>query len=299
MAARAGLHGRVQPEARPQATVHFKGQTRLWGYDLKHAGRQEEFTDVLVDPEAGAVRDESDAGVDWSPITSLRTWQREAEDNAIDRLEQAGLLAPPGPVEQVLTTIANNLEITNNLEIEPEVRCRVLLTSPLESLVIGQTIIISRGLLDVVPDEATLAMVVARELADIAGGHAIMNTKYAFADRVDFTDEHTYNAFDFQRNPTREQAADKAALDLLKNSPYHDKLANAGLFLRQLDQRAGALSNLNRGHLGNGFAEAGKVTSMAELMNKAPELKIRKMDQMPPCRWERAFGFMPGTANWN
>jgi hypothetical protein len=43
----------------------------------------------------------------------------------------------------------------------------VLLTTPLESFVVGRTIILSRGLLDVLPDEATLAAVLAHELAHI------------------------------------------------------------------------------------------------------------------------------------
>ena len=30
-------------------TLHFRGQTRLWGYDLKGLGKNEEFTQILVD----------------------------------------------------------------------------------------------------------------------------------------------------------------------------------------------------------------------------------------------------------
>ena len=29
-------------------TLHFKAQTRLWGYDLKGLGKNEEFTQILV-----------------------------------------------------------------------------------------------------------------------------------------------------------------------------------------------------------------------------------------------------------
>jgi hypothetical protein len=260
-------------------TVRFKGQTRLWGYDLKRAGLEEEFTDVTVDQDT-QVKDDAATGEDWSPVTSLRMWQREAENNTLDRLEQAGLLAPPGPVDAILTTVANNLLASNDIEIEPEIRCRVLLTSPLESLVIGHTLVISRGLLDVVPDEATLAMVVAHELGHIAGGQAMLDTKYAFGDRMLAPDERSYAAFDFQSTPEQEHDADVVALKLLKNSPYKDKLPNVGLFLRQLDLRAASLPNLNRGRLGNGFTAEGKVTRMAELMNSAPELKVRQLDQV-------------------
>lgn len=50
-------------------------------------------------------------------------------------------------------------------------RARVILTSPLETFSVGSTIIVSRGLLDVFPDEASLAMVLSHELADIVLGH--------------------------------------------------------------------------------------------------------------------------------
>ena len=78
-----------------------------------------------------------------------RSWDRQAEDNVVDRLERLGLLAPQGEVDKVLETVVNNLEVTNNLDIQPEIRCRVLLTSTLESFTIGHTIVFSRGMIDV------------------------------------------------------------------------------------------------------------------------------------------------------
>ncbi len=95
------------------------------------------------------------------PVMAQRSWDRQAEDNVVDRLERLGLLAPEGEVDKVLETVVNNLEVTNNLDIQPEIRCRVLLTSTLESFTIGHTIVFSRGLIDVLPDEASLAMMVA------------------------------------------------------------------------------------------------------------------------------------------
>ena len=133
-----------------------------------------------------------------------RMWQHQAEDNAVERLQKIGLLAPPGDVDKVLTTVVNNLIVTNNLDIQPEVRARVLLTSPLESFTIGHTIVVSRGLLDVLPDEASLAMVLARELSHIALGHQL-DTKFAFNDRMFFADEDTFSTMDFQRSRRRKR----------------------------------------------------------------------------------------------
>jgi hypothetical protein len=257
-------------------SLRFKAQTRLWGYDLQHLGRNEEFTQILVDTPQ--VQDQSDAAQDAVPVESERLWERQAEDNAVERLQKIGLLAPEGEVDKILQTVVNNLVVTNNLEIQPQIRTRVLLTSPLESFTIGHTIVVSRGLLDVLPDEASLAMVMAHELGHIALGHRL-DTKLAFNDRMFFPDQETFERLDFGRSASDEDAADKKALELLTNSPYKDKLANAGLFLKALQERAPQLKHLIRPHLGNSLAN-GKSLRMSALLNSAPTLDVRKTDQI-------------------
>src|SRR5690349_2260065 len=83
-----------------------KAQTRLWGYNLQKGGKEDELTQVLVD---SSVKDESAAAQDASPVESLRAFQAEAEENVLERLERAGLLAPAGDVDKVLQTVVNNL----------------------------------------------------------------------------------------------------------------------------------------------------------------------------------------------
>src|SRR5579863_5737867 len=175
----------------------MRSQTRLWGYNLKVPVDSDEFTDVRVD-SASDVSDETDSANDITPLESAHKWEREAEDDVLERMQRAGLLAPDGEVSKVLATVINNLEITNKLDIQPEVRARVLLTTPLESFTVGHTVIISRGLLDVLPDEASLAMVLAHELAHIALGHRL-DTKYAFGDRMVFPDEDTFQRIQLSR----------------------------------------------------------------------------------------------------
>jgi hypothetical protein len=262
---------------RDTTTLHFKAQTRLWGYDLHHLGRNEEFTQITVD-SPDSVQDQSETGQDSSPVQAARIWQRQAEENSIDRLQKIGLLSPVGEVDKVLQTVVNNLEVTNNLDIQPEVRCRVLLTAPLEAFTIGHTIVISRGMLDVLPDEASLAMVLAHELGHVVLDHQI-DTKLAFNDRMLFPDDETFARLDFQHSAAEEEAADKKAVELLRNSPYKDKLANAGLFLRALQDRAPQLKNLIRPHLGDGLASK-KDVRMAELTTAAPQLETRRTDQI-------------------
>ncbi len=254
----------------------FKAQTRLWGYDLQQSAQGTELTKVLVD---SSVKDESPAEQDASPLQAQWQWQRQAADNVIERLQTAGLLAPEGEVDKVLETVANNLLITNNIELPSPVRTRVMLTSPLETFSVGNTIVVSRGLLDVLPDEACLAMVLSHELAHIVLGHNL-GSKYAFYDRMLFSDESTYQNLGFRHVPEEEAAADKKALDLLKNSPYAQKLDTPGLFLRELAARGSALSALLTPHLGDGFTHKGAVDRMVVLMNSAPALDPNKLGQI-------------------
>ena len=258
----------------------MKGQTRLWDYDRKRFGLQTEFTGMQVEPLTGRVSDQSGvSGNQISPRRSEYLLEREAEDNVLDRMERAGLLAPPGEVSKVLQAVINNLEITNNLNIDPEVRCRVLLTTPLESFTVGNTIVVSRGLLDVLPDEPSLAMVMAHELGHIALGHR-MNTKYAFTDRLIFPDENIFAQIGMAQNERDEAAADQRGLEFLQKSPYKDKLASAGLFLRAVEAHSRSLSWLINPHFGDKLAKGSSITRMPELARSAPELAEKDINQI-------------------
>ena len=258
-------------------SLHFKAQTRLWGYDLKGLNKNEEFTQILVDAPQ-SVKDQSDAAADASPVVAERMWEKQAEENAVERLQKIGLLAPAGEVDKILSTVVSNLLITNNIDLQSDFHCRVLLTSPLESFTIGHTIVISRGLLDVLPDEASLAMVIAHEVSHIVLGHHF-DTKLAFNDKLFFPDEESFQRMDFKRTAADEEAADTKALELLKNSPYKDKLGNAGLFLKALQQHSPELPQLIRPHLGNSLA-GGKSLRMSTLLASAPTLDEKKLDQI-------------------
>jgi hypothetical protein len=256
----------------------FKAQTRIWGYDLKKNNKEDELTQVLVD---SSVKDESPTSQDASPLQAQREWQQQAEDNVIERLQNAGMLAPQGEVDKILMTVVNNIQVTNNIDLPRPVRTRVMLTSPLETFSVGNTIIVSRGLIDVLPDEACLAMVLSHELAHIVLGHNL-GSRYAFNDRMLFSDESTYQNLGFRHVPEEETAADKKAIDLLKSSPYAQKLDTAGLFLRQLTERGSGLSALLTPHLGNSFTDGkGGIERMAGLMTTAPALEPNKLDQIP------------------
>jgi hypothetical protein len=257
--------------------LRFKSETRLWGYNVGRSDKTDELTALFV--ESDGVNDNIDQSEASSPVAELRAWERQAEDNIIRRLEKAGLMAPAGEVNKVLETVISNLEITNDLNIAPEVRARVLMTSPLESFTIGHTIVLSKGLIDVLPDEASLAMVLAHELAHIALDHAI-DTRYAFNDRMLFKDAQAFNVVELKRDPREEAEADEKAAEFLNKSPYKDKLGNAGLFLKAVNERARQLPSLLKPHIGNTMVKDSQVTRMTNLINAAPDLQMAKVEQI-------------------
>ncbi|HMI53134.1 MAG TPA: M48 family metalloprotease [Candidatus Saccharimonadales bacterium] len=227
--------------------LDFKAQTRLWGYNLGHASQEQELSKILVETP---VNDDTKTANDLSPVQAQRSWDHQAEDNVLDRLERLGLVSPKGEVDKVLDTVVNNLEVTNNIDVEPEVRCRIMMTSTLESYTVGHTIVLSRGLIDVLPDEASLAAVIAHELSHVILGHRL-DSSYAFFDQLLIDEKETFRHFGFARTPDEEQSASSKAIQLLNNSPYKNQLGNAGLFLTALERRQKEIPNLISPHLGN------------------------------------------------
>jgi len=230
------------PQTARLAYRPFRAQTRLWGYHLGQVGEEQELNRVLVETPT-PIKDLAETNNDYTPLQSEKSWERQAEANVTDHLERRGLLAPPGEVDKVLETVVNNLEVTNSLQIQPEVRCRVLMTSTLESFTIGHTIVLSRGLVDVLPDEASLAAILAHELGHIVLAHG-MDTQFAFFNSLQFKERNTFRHFEFARTRAEEQAAQRKGNELLGSSPYSDKAVAAQLFLEAVKHRTKNIPNL-------------------------------------------------------
>ena len=77
-----------------------------------------------------------------------------------------------------------------------------------------------------------------------------------------------------------EAAADEKVIEVLGKSPYRDKLADAGLFLRTLSEQAGKLPRLIQPHIGDYMAANGQMTRLAELMKQAPPLMPDSLEQI-------------------
>jgi hypothetical protein len=255
----------------------LKAQTHFWGYSLKLPTRDSENVSVKVDDAVDRSNDSTDVG----PLQASRMWVTQAENNVIDRLVEAGLVAPVdqgGYENKVLDQIVVNLIVPNNLAFTDQVHTRVLLTDTVEATTVGNTILLSRGLLDSLPSEEAIASVISLELAHIAMGHHI-DTRYAFNDRLLFPDESSFQRINMYHSDTDNTSASKKAMEYLQASMYKDKLPNAGLYWEQLVQRSQDLKALNTPKLGDSLLKPDGTAWMSDLEHMAPKIDWDDLNQ--------------------
>jgi hypothetical protein len=269
----------TEPGDRGLKSIGRRAQTHFWGYSLKLPTRESENVSVKVDDAV----DKSDDSQDVGPLQATRAWVTQAENNVIDRLVEAGLVAPltPGGYENtVLDQTVINLQVPNNLAFTDQVHTRILLTTTVETTTVGNTILISKGLIDTLPNEESIASVVAMELAHIVMGHHI-DTRYAFNDRLMFPDEASFQRIDMYHSDHDNTEASKRAMEYLQNSMYKDKLPSAGLYYAQLVKREKELKALNMPKLGDSLLKTDGTPWMADLKNMAPALNWDDLTQRP------------------
>jgi hypothetical protein len=135
-------------------------------------------------------------------------------------------------------------------------------------------------MLDVLPDEASLAAILAHDLAHIVLGHPT-DTTFAFKDRSIVSDQQLFARMHFARTVEQEREADTKALELLENSPYKGELDTAGLFLRQVNAYRDVLPHLIRADMGNSLITGhGDDLRLEGLTRNAPRLEPGKVTQV-------------------
>ncbi|HEX4039889.1 MAG TPA: hypothetical protein VHX37_17675 [Acidobacteriaceae bacterium] len=253
----------------------FRGQTSYWGYSLKLPTRESDAESMEIEN----AQDQSENTADVSPLEAEREWVSQAEQNVLDRLTQAGLVAPPSDYDKALEQVANNIIITNKLVLPSDIHVRVILTQPLESLAVGNTILLSKGLIDVLPNEPALAAVICFQLAHIVTGHHI-DTRYAFNDRLLFPDSATFQRITMNHSTADDEEAAKKAVDLFRHSNYGAQMADVGIFLEQLEARSKDLPALLTPRLGDPMMRADGQPWLSALMQGAPKLDMDNLNQI-------------------
>jgi hypothetical protein len=282
------------------STLKFKAINYVWGYVLKVPANNAEQTSLDV----VNATDVSNDAPDVSPLGAQREWVQQAEDNVIERLFQAGLLDAPSEFDKTLEALASNILVYNNIQVSRPIRVRTLLTEPLESLAVGNTIIISKSLIDttsvVTADGAqqmgNLNAILAFQLAHIILGHRL-DTKYAFNDRLLFPSTSV-----FERIPMHHTAADNAeaakkAMELLSVKELADGQQYFGLYLEQLQQRVKALPALNQPVIGDALikSDTDQTFWMQAMVPKGIKLDMKDLKQQAAMPLASFLRFDPWT----
>jgi len=265
-------------------TLKFKAINHVWGYVLKVPAAESANTSMDV---VGAT-DVSNDAQDVSPLGAQRAWVQQAEDNVINRLFQAGLLDAPSDFDNTLAALANNILAYNNITLSRPIKVRTLLTEPLESLAVGNTIIISKGLLDttgvVTSDGAqqmgNLNAILAFQIAHIVLGHRL-DTRYAFNDRLLFPTTSVFERIPMHHTDADNEAAAKEAMKLLGVKELEGGEKYFGLYLQQLQQRADALKQLEDPMIGDGLTRSDNDQTfwMSAMLPKGEKLDLKDMKQ--------------------
>jgi len=266
-------------------SLKFKAINHIWGYSLKlPPASAENATEEVV----GAT-DVSNDAQDVSPLGAQRAWVQQAEDNVLDRLFQAGLLDAPSDFDKTLEALANNILVYNNITVSTPIRCRTLLTEPLESLAVGNTIIISKSLLDTTAvitadgaqQTANLNAILAFQIAHIILGHRL-DTKFAFNDRLLFPSTSVFQRIPMHHTLADNTAAAKKAVELLNAKELVDGQKYFGLYLAQLQDRAKSLKSLNEPVLGDSLlrSDATGTFWMQALVAKGGKLNMADTKQL-------------------
>jgi hypothetical protein len=281
-------------------TLKFKAINHVWGYVLKVPPPEAANTNLDV---VGAT-DVSNDAQDVSPLGAQRAWVQQAEDNVLERLFQAGLLDAPSEFDKTLEALAGNILAYNNITLARPIRCRTLLTEPLESIAIGNTIVISKSLLDttavVTSDGAqqmgNLNAILAFQLAHIILAHRL-DTKYAFNDRLLFPTDSVFNRIPMHHTDADNAAAAKKAMELLNAKELVDGQQYFGLYLQQLQERVKALKALNEPMIGDGLtkSEADPTFWLAAMMPKGPKLDMKNLKQQAAMPLSSFLRFDPWT----
>ncbi len=266
----------------PQGTLKFKAVNHIWGYSLKIPQSDADQTDLQV---VGA-QDESQQASDISPLQAQRQWVEQAEDNVIERLYTAGLIDAPSEFDKILEALANNILAYNNVPIDRPIRVRTLLTEPLESLSVGNTILLSKGLLDTtaVPTAdgaqqmGNLNALLAFQVAHIVLGHHI-DTKYAFSDRLMFPTESAFEKLPMHHTDADNAEAAKKAIELLGAKELEGGEQYISLYLQQLQAREKGLKALTDPQIGDGLLRPDGTFWLQGLVAKGPKLNNSDLKQ--------------------
>ena len=284
----------------PTSTLKFKAVSNIWGYSLARSADDEVNTEVTVE----GAQDVSNDAPDVSPLGEQHALVHTAETNLVDRLFQAGLLDAPSDFDHTLEALANNILAYNQVPITTPIKVRTLLTEPLESFTIGNTIILSKSLIDTtaIPtvdgaaQRNNLNALLAFQLAHIIAGDRL-DTQFAFTDTLLFPDKVTFKRVPMHHSIQQNEEAARRAIALLSAPQLAGAQQDFGLYLAQLQARAPALKALTAPLIGDGLvkSDADDTFWLGALIPRAPRVEPASLTQQAARPLASFLAFDPWT----
>ncbi len=288
----------IDPKSKA-TTLNYKASNQVWGYALKLPSEIEN-TSIEVQNATDLTAGEQQEG----PLAAQRALSRQAEDNVLDRLFQAGLLDAPSEFDSTLANLANNILAYNNAPVATPIRVRTLLTEPLESFAVGNTIVLSKGLIDTTAilsadgDQqlGNLNALLAFQLAHILSGHRL-DTKYAFNARLMFPENMTFRRIPMHHTDADNAEAAAKALELLQPKELIASQQCLGIYLQQLQARLQHLPTLTQPLIGDGLVKSDTDPTfwLAPLMAKSGKLFMQDLSQQAAVGLSSFLTFDPWT----
>ncbi len=283
----------------PSHVLKFKAVNHIWGYQLKVPPPDAAQTDIQV---GGDVVDASNRAQDVGPLEAQREWIQQAEDNVIERLALAGLIDAPSDFDKTLADLANNILAYNQIAVTRPIKVRTLLTEPLESLSVGNTILLSKSLIDTTAVQSetgaqqmgNLNSLLAFQVAHIILGHRI-DTKYAFSDRLLFPNEAAFTRLPMGHTDPDNTAAAKKALELLNAKELVDGEQYFGLYLQQLKVRENGLKALTTPQIGDSLVKVDGSFWLQAMVSKSPKLNDKDLKQQAAMPLSGFLDYNPWT----
>ncbi len=270
----------------PDHTLRFKAINYIWGYSLKVPTADESEAHASLE----GTENPTGTNEDLSPLAAQREWVEQAEENVIERLYTAGLIDAPSDFDKTLAQLANAILYYNKIPIDPKypIKVRTLLTTPLESLAIGNTILLSKSLIDTTgiydanntsaPQFGDLYALLSYQVAHIILGHHI-DTKYAFNDRLMFPSESSFQRLPMYHTDKDDEAAAKKAVELLNAPELKNPAQYFSLYLQQLAAREKGLKALNEPQIGDGLIKPDGTFWLGALIAKGPKFNPADLTQ--------------------
>jgi hypothetical protein len=232
--------------------IRFRAETRFWGYGLHLLEPGNDSVEApQLDLSSRLVSSSFRAG---EPVVTTPQPGRKSEGEVVQGLEHVGLLSPSGEIEEGLQKIIESIESENHLSFRQEVRCRVLLTSNLESAAVGHTIVVSRGLLEVLPDEAVLAAVLAHGMAHVLSAES-ENGNASMTERPVSDPREVARRIRFEHTQAEETRASLLAREWMQHIPYGSGSESVTEFARELKEHSGQIANLLKPLLGESVCQ--------------------------------------------